>query len=204
VPLAALLSACSERAPSINPPVGRLNQAITPIHYALDLTIDPSQERFSGTVTIDIRLQTAAKSLWLHGKDLNVTEVTITPEGSALFKTLRGNDAYVASQLEPLGARQIFPSFDEPAFKVPFDVSIIAQANHVVVTNTPETQQVALPDGLIRHVFATTRPLPTYLLAFAVGPYDINTAANLAPTSLRDRAVPLRAIAAKGLGPRLT
>jgi len=255
--LTALLSACGEQAPpapveptdtSITPPVGRLSQAVTPTHYALDLVIDPSQARFSGVVTIDVTLQTATESIWLHGKNLNVTAVTVTPDGAtpltasyvelhdsgvaqltlaasapagkatvqltydapfntaanALFKTIRGDDFYVASQLEPLGARQIFPSFDEPAFKVPFDLTITAQADHVAITNTPETQQAALPDGRIKHVYATTRPLPTYLLAFAVGPYDVNIADDIAPTALRDRAVPLRAFAARGLGPRLT
>jgi alanyl aminopeptidase len=255
--LAMFLSACGEQAQltsvesaetPIAPPVGQLGFAVTPTHYALDLEIEPSQARFTGIVAIDVTLQTAADSIWLHGENLNVTAVKVTPDGAepqtgsyaqwhdsgvallkfptrvpagnatlqltfdapfntsafALFKTVRGDDAYVASQLEALGARQIFPSFDEPAFKVPFDVTITANADNVAITNTPEIEQVALPDGRIKHSFATTRPLPTYLLAFAVGPYDVNTAESLPPTALRDRAVPLRAFAAKGLGPRLT
>jgi alanyl aminopeptidase len=199
-------------------------------------------------VAIDVMLKAQTDSVWLHGENLNVTAVTVTPDGAepltasyeqlddsgvallrfstsvpagfatleltydapfntsanALFKTVRGDDDYVASQLEPLGARQIFPSFDEPAFKVPFDVTITARADHVAITNTPEIRQIALSDGRIKHVFATTRPLPTYLLAFAVGPYDVNAADSLAPTALRERVIPLRAIAARGLGPRLT
>jgi hypothetical protein len=52
-------------------------------------------------------------------------------------------------------------------------------------------------------VFETTRPLPTYLLAFAVGPYDLLDYGMMPPNSVRDREVALRGIAAKGLGPRL-
>ncbi|MDA0977905.1 MAG: M1 family aminopeptidase, partial [Proteobacteria bacterium] len=56
---------------------------------------------------------------------------------------------------------------------------------------------------LIRHTFATTRPLPTYLLAFIVGPYDVVVYDDIPPTAIRERAVPLRGIAAKGQGEQL-
>ena len=62
---------------------------------------------------------------------------------------------------------------------------------------------VRLHDGFVRHVFETTRPLPTYLLAFAVGPYDLVDFGTIPPNSVRDRELPLRGIAARGLGDRL-
>jgi len=60
-----------------------------------------------------------------------------------------------------------------------------------------------LEDGLVRRRFETTRPLPTYLLAFAVGPYDLVEYGMIPPNDVRDRDVPLRAIAAKGQGKNL-
>jgi alanyl aminopeptidase len=45
--------------------------------------------------------------------------------------------------------------------------------------------------------------LPTYLIAFAVGPYDLVDWGPLPPNPVRSDAVPLRAIAVSGLGERL-
>ena len=92
---------------------------------------------------------------------------------NALFRADRGTDAYAGSQLEPVAGRQIFPGFDEPRFKTPWDVTITARAADRVITNSPETAVAELADGWVRHEFATTAPLPTYLLVFAVGPYDV-------------------------------
>ncbi|NOR19826.1 MAG: hypothetical protein GQ538_07025 [Xanthomonadales bacterium] len=122
---------------------------------------------------------------------------------NALFKVVRGEESYVASQFEPTGARQLMPAFDQPGFKVPFDLAIITRADDVVVTTTPEVSAEVLGDGFVRHVFETTRPLPTYLLAFAVGPYDLVDFGMIPPNSIRDREVALRGITAKGLGDRM-
>jgi alanyl aminopeptidase len=121
---------------------------------------------------------------------------------NALFRAERGGAAYVASQLEPIAGRQIFPGFDDPRFKTPWDVSITTRADDVAVTNAPEVRATPAEDGRIRHEFATTERLPTYLLAFAVGPYDVVEAEPIPPTSVRDRPVPLRGIAAQGAGAR--
>lgn len=122
---------------------------------------------------------------------------------NALFKIVRGEEAYAATQFEPIAARQVFPGFDEPGFKVPFDLSVIAKASDIVVANTPVASVDRLADGFVRHSFETTRPMPTYLLAFAVGPYDLVDFGMIASNSIRDREVALRGIAAKGLGGRL-
>ena len=56
--------------------------------------------------------------------------------------------------------------------------------------------------GKVRHVFADTKPLPTYLLAFAVGPLDVVT--GLIPANaVRSTPLPFRGVAAKGKGDRL-
>jgi aminopeptidase N len=122
---------------------------------------------------------------------------------NALFKVVRGEESYVASQFEPTGARQLLPGFDQPGFKVPFDLTLITRADDVVITNTPEASSETLSDGFVRHVFETTRPLPTYLLAFAVGPYDLVDFGMIPANSVRDREVALRGVTAKGLGERM-
>jgi alanyl aminopeptidase len=122
---------------------------------------------------------------------------------NALFRVDRDGDAYVASQLQPIAARQIFPGFDEPAFKVPFDITLITPTGEVAITNTPELSAEDLGNGFTKRVFATSRPLPTYLLAFAVGPYDLVDFGMIPPNNIRKRPLPLRAIAARGQGERL-
>ncbi len=92
-----------------------------------------------------------------------------------IFRQQEGAEWYVVSQLESMSARRAFPSFDEPGWKVPWQLTIDSPASNEVVSNTPETKSSDLPDrpGWKRHVFARTKPLPTYLVAFAVGPFDI-------------------------------
>jgi alanyl aminopeptidase len=48
--------------------------------------------------------------------------------------------------------------------------------------------------------FATTEPLPSYLVAFAVGPLDVVEAKDIAPNAARKRPLPFRGVAAKGRG----
>jgi alanyl aminopeptidase len=229
-------------------PTGRLGDTVVPTHYRLELRIDPTQESFSGKVSIDARISDALDSIWLHGKDFEVDEIVLTDAAgnrvaanyeqkhdsgislvsldhtvdagtvtldirfrrpfetgtNGLFRILRGEDAYAATQMEPIAARKVFPGFDEPAFKVPFDLILETRSDHVAITTTPETSTETLDDGYVRRVFDTTRPMPTYLLAFAVGPYDLVDYGTIPANAIRDRELPLRAIAARGLGDRLT
>src|SRR5690606_338356 len=62
-------------------PAGQLPDGVRPLHYALDLTINPAEERFSGHARIRIELDGPVPALWLHGRSLDVTEVKVTPEG---------------------------------------------------------------------------------------------------------------------------
>jgi aminopeptidase N len=122
---------------------------------------------------------------------------------NALFRMERGEDSYVASQLESTGARQVFPGFDEPGFKVPFDLTVFAPESDQVISSTPELSAVQEDDGWVRHEFQTTRPLPTYLLAFAVGPYEVVDYGVLPANSIRDRELVLRGVTARGLGSQI-
>jgi len=122
---------------------------------------------------------------------------------NALFNVVRGENAYAASQFEPIAARQVFPGFDEPGFKVPFDLVLVTRADDVAVTTTPEKAQQQRDDGMVRRIFETTRPMPTYLLAFAVGSYDLVDYGTIPPNDIRDRPLPLRGVAARGLGERM-
>ena len=88
-----------------------------------------------------------------------------------LYQVKRDGSSYIVSQFEAIAARKAFPGFDEPRFKVPFDISVTAPKGDAVIANTPQTGATELDNGMVRYDFARTKPLPTYLLAFAVGPY---------------------------------
>ncbi|MCP4302526.1 MAG: M1 family metallopeptidase, partial [Gammaproteobacteria bacterium] len=122
---------------------------------------------------------------------------------NALFKVEREGKYYAATQFQPIAARNVFPGFDEPGFKVPFDLALITRAADVAITTTPEAAVEALGNDTVKHVFETTRPMPTYLIAMAVGPYDLVDYGMIPANSVRHRELPLRAIAAHGQGENL-
>jgi len=125
---------------------------------------------------------------------------------NSAYQVKRGDDSYIVTQFEPLGAREAFPSFDEPKFKVPFTLSITSPSDETVISNTSETGIASVGVGgetWTKHQFAKTRPLPTYLIAFAVGPYEMNDFGTIPPNSVRKTPLELRAIAAKGQGKNL-
>lgn len=115
-----------------------------------------------------------------------------------LYKVTVGADHYAVTQMEPVSARLAFPGFDEPRFKTPFDIVLKVPKGDVAVANTRQLGEETSPDGQWKTLtFATTKPLPTYLVAFAVGPWDVVDAPPIPPSSVRRNAVPLR-----GIGPR--
>ncbi len=86
-----------------NAPLGQLGTVVVPTHYALDLSIRPDQPRYAGMVKIDVTLSDPRKTIYLHGKDLNVTSVKAQLADGT-------NIAGTYSQVHPTGvARLTFP-----------------------------------------------------------------------------------------------
>lgn len=90
-----------------------------------------------------------------------------------LFRRKDGDHWYAFSQFEPIDARRAFPCFDEPSFKVPWQLTLHVKKEHVALSNTPILSVTDEPDGMKAVCFARTKPLPSYLVALAVGPCDI-------------------------------
>ncbi len=116
----------------------------------------------------------------------------------AVYKVKVGGDSYAITQMEPVSARLAFPGFDEPRFKTPFDITLTVPKADVAVANTLQLREEVSSDSKWKTLtFAPTKPLPTYLVAFAVGPWDVVDAPPVAPNAVRKNALPLR-----GIGPR--
>jgi aminopeptidase N/puromycin-sensitive aminopeptidase len=91
--------------------------------------------------------------------------------GFYLSKTARRN--YAVSQFESTDARRAYPSFDEPAFKATYDVSLIVDAADTAISNGPIVSDTPGP-AAGKHTlhFATTPKMSTYLVAFLVGDFQ--------------------------------
>jgi alanyl aminopeptidase len=245
--LAACCGAALAAGTDAAPPLGHLPTWAQPESYKLSFKVDPKQEDYSGSTTIRIKLSQPSDFVWLHGKDLKVSKVTVTDaagkahtgkytvaaekEGVArvdlgarlegeitlameftaplnkqlqgLYKVSHEGVPYAMTQMEPVSARYAFPGFDEPSFKVPFDISLTIPADDQGVANTAQVKEEKAGPGWKTLTFSTTKPLPTYLVAFAVGPWDVVKGPDITPTQYRSTATPLRGIAAKGEGHRM-
>jgi aminopeptidase N/puromycin-sensitive aminopeptidase len=91
--------------------------------------------------------------------------------GFYLSKTAKRN--YAVTQFESTDARRAFPSFDEPAFKATYDVSLVVDSADTAISNSPIVSDTPGPaEGKHTLHFATTPKMSTYLVAFLVGDFQ--------------------------------
>ncbi len=85
----------------------------------------------------------------------------------------------------------MLPCFDEPGYKVPFELRVTTPKGNIVVANSPEIEHTDAEEGraTLFH-FAPTQPIPAYLFALAVGPLDIREGPK--------EPVPIRVITTRG------
>jgi len=117
-----------------------------------------------------------------------------------IYRTERDGKSYLITQMEPADARRLLPCFDDPSYKTPFELSVTVPRGQRVFSNAAvirERDAGEAPDSGVARVrvdFEPTKPLPTYLLALAVGPFDVFEG----PAE----PVPVRLIAPSGLADR--
>ena len=81
--------------------------------------------------------------------------------------------SYGVTQFEATDARRAFPSFDEPALKATFDVSLVIDAGDTAISNTKMVRDTPGPVAGTHTVeFATTPKMSTYLVAWVVGDFQ--------------------------------
>jgi alanyl aminopeptidase len=94
-------------------------------------------------------------------------------DGDGIYTFQEDGAWYAVTQFEATDARQAFPCFDEPSYKVPWRLTLRTKKELVALGNTPIESEQEGPDGMKTVRFAETKPLPSYLVAFAVGPFDL-------------------------------
>lgn len=118
----------------------------------------------------------------------------ISPRDTAgIFQGRDGGQTYLYTQFESIDARRAYPCFDQPNFKTPWQITLHVPEEDKAVSNTRELSETTEAGGMKRVVFAPTKPLPSYLVAFAVGPFDIVDAGRTGKNH-----IPVRIITPKG------
>ena len=118
----------------------------------------------------------------------------ISEKSSAgIFQGLDGKQPYLFTQFESIDARRAFPCFDQPDFKTPWQLTVHVPKAHAAVSNTSPVSETDEPNGMKRVVFAPTRPLSSYLVAIAVGPFDFVDAGKAGKNH-----IPVRIVTPKG------
>jgi aminopeptidase N len=91
-----------------------------------------------------------------------------------LYQVAEGKDEWYAyTFFEAVDARRAFPCFDEPGFKVPWKLTLHVKNDQVALANTAIESERPEDGGMKAVSFAWTKPLPSYLVAFIVGPFDV-------------------------------
>ena len=118
--------------------------------------------------------------------------VVITKNSTAIFRQKDLNDWYIFSQFESTDARGAFPCFDEPEYKTPWQLTLHVPSKNTAISNTNIASEKT--EGATKtYVFNPTKPLPSYLVAFAVGPFEYVPAGKTAVSG-----VPVRIVVPKG------
>ncbi len=232
IPLVVLFCGLSSAAPAGEAPKLRLGDSVLPRHYAVELTLQPGKDTFSGIADIDVEVRQPQDTIWLNALELTIHDVTIggrpaktvpgnsqviglstgqaVPAGpthlhiaydgrisskssAGIFQIEEDNRWYLYTQFESTDARRAFPCFDEPGFKTPWDISLRVPKDQMAFANTPQTAESDAGSGMKLVKFATSRPLPSYLVAVGVGPFEV---VDLGKVGRRD--TPMRVIVPHG------
>ena len=116
-------------------------------------------------------------------------KASFNTQAVGLYRVSAAGGAYAFTQFEADDARKAFPCWDEPSFKIPYQVTLVVPSADLAVSNTLVESETA-GQGSKTIVFDRTPPLPSYLLAIAVGPFDT--------VPIRGLSAPGRVVTVKG------
>jgi aminopeptidase N len=153
------------------------------------ITLNAAEIQFGEVkITSGGRTQVARVEVDASGERATFTVPNRLSEGPATIETtysgilndkLRGfyiskanGRKYAVTQMEPTDARRAFPSFDEPAFKATFDISLMVDAGDTAISNGRVISDTPGPEpGTHTITYARTPKMSTYLVAMVVGDF---------------------------------
>jgi len=130
------------------------------------VTLDKEKEM--ATLAFDKEIPAGTTSLHIQFTGILNSEL----RGFYLGKDKEGRK-YAVTQFEATDARRAFPSFDEPAYKATFDVTVVAEKGLAAISNGRILSDKPGP-GADQHTvkFTTTAKMSSYLVALAVGNFE--------------------------------
>ena len=160
------------------------------------ITLNAAEIEFSGVRGANIKSNAEAPTIWQtatvtldsakeqatfnFSQPLSAGRVTLKIEYRGILNDkLRGfylsktkARRYGVTQFEATDARRAFPSFDEPALKAAFDVTLVVDAGDTAISNTKIVSDKPGPvAGKHTVAFAETPRMSTYLVAWLVGDF---------------------------------
>jgi aminopeptidase N len=81
-------------------------------------------------------------------------------------------ETLLATQMQPDKARQMFPCWDEPAFRATFQLSVKIDKKNSAVSNMPDVAEEPIGNDKKIVIFGRTPPMATYLVALICGRMD--------------------------------
>ncbi len=120
------------------------------------------------TVTLTLPQPIAAGPASIH----IVFDAPLEKQLRGLYLSRQGSHKYAVTQFEPTDARRAFPSFDEPAMKATFDITLVVPDGDTAISNAPIVSDTPDEPGRHRIQFATTKKMSTYLVAMLIGDFQ--------------------------------
>jgi aminopeptidase N/puromycin-sensitive aminopeptidase len=125
------------------------------------------KEKETATLSVDKPLQPGAATIHIRYTGI------LNNELRGLYLSKANGRKYAVTQFEATDARRAFPSFDEPAYKASFDISVVADKGDTAISNGKIVSDTAGPtEGKHTIKFSTTPKMSSYLVALAVGDFE--------------------------------
>ena len=118
-----------------------------------------------------------------NGHIVVAADVTRAGENAIAVEFVAGDEAlnrgedFLYTLFVPSRAQLAFPCFDQPDLKARYTLTLTLPASWQVAANAAESAEPRAEEpGTVTRRFAETKPLPTYLFAFAAGRFSVETA----------------------------
>ena len=128
------------------------------------VTLQPEQE--TATFTVEQELPKGLVEIKVEYTG------TLNDQLRGLYLSKSDTRRYAMTQMEPTDARRAFPCWDEPAYKAPFNISVVADQGDTAISNGKiEKDEPGPGPGKHTITFAMTPKMSTYLVALGVGDF---------------------------------
>jgi aminopeptidase N len=142
-----------------------------------DVTVTSTGGAQAARVTLDAAAETATltvpRQIPAGPATIQIAYTGILNDKLRGFYISRANGRkYAVTQMEATDARRAFPSFDEPAYKATFEISLMIDNGDAAISNGAQLSDTPGPErGKHTVAFAPTLKMSTYLVAMLVGDF---------------------------------